>query len=379
MTCMKRRDFLHFLPVCALSLAACDAGQKQASALQVSLEPIGDYALQYAKQFTVKDYADGCALVTIAGSEHYFVVPEGAHLPEIVPEDAVVLQQPLDRCYLVSSSVMDMIVQLDALDDIALSGTKADGWYIPQARLAMEEGKILYAGKYSAPDYERILASDCNFCIQNTMVLHTPEVKEELEKFGIPVLVERSSYESGPLARMEWIKLYGVLFNCREKAEAVFNEKLAQIDSFLRQASTGKTAAFFSVTSNNLITVRKGGDYVAQMISMAGGTYVFANLADNGNNLATMNITQELFYAGAKDADVLFYNSTIEGAVSTTEQLLGKCPILKDFKAVQDKNVWCTSQSMFQQSMELCELMSDMHRVFVEQMPANLNYLIRVE
>ena len=38
------------------------------------------------------------------------------------------------------------------------------------------------------------------------MIYHTPEVKEQLERFGIPVLVERSSYESSPLARMEWIK-----------------------------------------------------------------------------------------------------------------------------------------------------------------------------
>lgn len=30
------------------------------------------------------------------------------------------------------------------------------------------------------------------------MIYHTPEVKEELESFGIPVLVERSSYERPP-------------------------------------------------------------------------------------------------------------------------------------------------------------------------------------
>ena len=53
------------------------------------------------------------------------------------------------------------------------------------------------------------------------MILHTPEVKEQLEHFGIPVLVERSSYESDPLARMEWIKLYGILLGREEQAEQV--------------------------------------------------------------------------------------------------------------------------------------------------------------
>lgn len=91
--------------------------------------------------------------------------------------------------------------------------------------------------------------------------------------------------------------------------------------------------------------MRKGGDYVAQMIEMAGGDYVFADLTDNGNNLSTMNLPLEDFYAGAKDADVLLYNSTIEGVVHTTEELVAKCPLLAEFKAVQSGSVWCTTQS----------------------------------
>ncbi len=100
-------------------------------------------------------------------------------------------------------------------------------------------------------------------------------------------------------------------------------ERLAPL---AEQASTGKRCAFFSITANNLANVRKGGDYVAQMIEMAGGDYVFAGLTDNGNNLSTMNLPLEDFYAGAKDADVLLYNSTIEGVVHTTEELVDKMP-----------------------------------------------------
>ena len=91
------------------------------------------------------------------------------------------------------------------------------------------------------------------------------------------------------------------------------------------------------------------------MIEMAGGDYVFADLTDNGNNLSTMNLPLEDFYAGAKDADVLLYNSTIEGVVHTTEELVAKCPLLAEFKAVQSGSVWCTTQSFFQQSTALVD------------------------
>lgn len=344
----------------------------QADETQADFQVESAYPLEYAKEFTVDECTGGTRLITIQNAR-YLVVPENSTVPNGLSEDITVLQKPLENVYLVSTSVMDPILKLDALSAVTLSGTSAENWYLPEAKEAMENGEISYAGKYSAPDYERIVSANCGLAIENTMIYHTPEVKEQLEKFGIPVLVERSSYESDPLARMEWVKLYGILFDKETEAETFFNEQVQRIRPLLGQDTTGKTAAFFSVTSNNLVTVRKSNDYVAKMIGMAGGEYVFSDLSDNGNNLATINLSLEEFYAGAKDADVLIYNSTIEGKIETTEQLLSKCPMLADFKAVQNGNVWCTTQSLFQESMELPDLILDMNRVFTAESPKAVN------
>lgn len=344
----------------------------QADETQADFQVESAYPLEYAKEFTVDKCTGGTRLITIQNAR-YLVVPENGTVPNGLSEDITVLQKPLENVYLVSTSAMDPILKLDALSAVTLSGTSAENWYLPEAKEAMENGEISYAGKYSAPDYERIVSANCGLAIENTMIYHTPEVKEQLEKFGIPVLVERSSYESDPLARMEWVKLYGILFDKEAEAETFFNEQVQRIRPLLGQDTTDKTAAFFSVTSNNLVTVRKSNDYVAKMIGMAGGEYVFSNLSDNGNNLATINLSLEEFYAGAKDADVLIYNSTIEGKIETTEQLLSKCPMLADFKAVQNGNVWCTTQSLFQESMELPDLILDMNRVFTAESPNAVN------
>ncbi len=330
------------------------------------------YPLEYAKEFTVDECTGGTKLITIQNAR-YLIVPENSTVPNGLSEDITVLQKPLKNVYLVSTSAMDPILKLDALSAVTLSGTSAENWYLPEAKEAMENGEISYAGKYSAPDYELIVSANCGLAIENTMIYHTPEVKEQLEKFGIPVLVERSSYESDPLARMEWVKLYGILFDKEAEAETFFNEQVQRIRPLLGQDTTGKTAAFFSVTSNNLVTVRKSNDYVAKMIGMAGGEYIFSDLSDNGNNLATINLSLEEFYVGAKGADVLIYNSTIEGKIETTEQLISKSPMLADFKAVQNGNVWCTTQSLFQESMELPDLILDMNRVFTAESPNAVN------
>ena len=365
---ITRNQFLKLVPAAALALSGC--GSKTEPANTESLVFSHHYQLDYAQQFTADCYEGGYTMVSIPDSgQKFLVVPQDAAEVDSLPADVTVLRQPVENIYLVSTSVMDLILHLDALDSITLSGTKAEGWYLPEAKQAMEEGRIAYAGKYSAPDYEQILAANCSLAIQNTMILHTPEVKEQLEHFGIPVLVERSSYESGPLERMEWIKLYGILLGKEDTAEQVFAAQEAAIAPLLEQEPTGKSCAFFSLSSNNLATVRKGSDYVAKMIEMAGGAYVFSDLTDNGNSLATMNLPLEDFYAGAKDADVLIYNSAIEGTIASVSQLTEKFPLLSEFKAVQNGQVWCTSQSLFQQSMELADLILDMNKVFTEGTP----------
>lgn len=362
---ITRNQFLKLIPAATLVLSGCSSKTEPANT--ESLVFSHHYQLDYAQQFTADCYEGGYTMVSIPDSgQKFLVVPQDAAEVDSLPADVTVLRQPVENIYLVSTSVMDLILHLDALDSVTLSGTKAEGWYLPEAKQAMEAGRIAYAGKYSAPDYEQILAANCSLAIQNTMILHTPEVKEQLEHFGIPVLVERSSYESGPLERMEWIKLYGILLGKEEQAEQVFAAQEAAIAPLLEQEPTGKSCAFFSLSSNNLATVRKGSDYVAKMIEMAGGAYVFSDLTDNGNSLATMNLPLEDFYAGAKDADVLIYNSAIEGTIASVSQLTEKFPLLSEFKAVQNGQVWCTSQSLFQQSMELADLILDMNKVFTE-------------
>ena len=334
--------------------------------------------LDYAQQFAV-DYAQGYTRLTIDGSV-YLLVPQDAGIPAGLPEEVTVLRSPVQNIYMQATAAMDSFVQLDALDAVTLSGTKADGWYIPEARRAMEEGRLTYAGKYSAPDYELIVSQNCGLALESTMILHNPEVKEQLERFGIPVLVERSSYESHPLGRMEWIKLYGALMGKEAEAEAFFDSQLARLAPVLEQESTGKTVAFFYITSNGMASVRKPGDYISKAIELAGGVYVFHGLAGEENALSTMNMQMESFYSGAKDADILIYNSAIDANLTEIAELVAKSEPLADFKAVQEGNVWCTGKSMFQEALGVGDMILDINAILTQENPSDedLNYLHRL-
>ena len=347
----------------------------------IDMQSIGQMELSYATQFSVSYYEDGYVLITVLEDGRYLVVPEGHTVPQGLDEDIKVLKQPLNRIYLVSTSVMDLFRAIEGLDFVRLSGLKAEDWYIEEARQAMEAGKMLYAGKYSAPDFELILSEQCGLAIENTMIYHNPEVKEQLEQLGIPVLVERSSYESHPLGRMEWIKLYGVLTGKEAKAQAYFDEQISKLTDILMGENKGKTVAFFYVTANGAVNVRKTGDYVTKMIELAGGTYVPADTTESENALSTMNMQMEAFYEAVKDADYLIYNSTIDGELGSLEDLYAKSELFRDFKAVRDGHVWCMGKNMFQESTGLGDVILDIYRILTEEDldEAGLHYIYRLQ
>jgi iron complex transport system substrate-binding protein len=83
--------------------------------------------------------------------------------------------------------------------------------------------------------------------------------------------------------------------------------------------------------------------------------------------VATSTVTMEFeaFYAAAKDADFIIYNSTIDGGVFTIDQLIGKSNLLADFKAVKTGNVWCTEQNLYQETTKLGLMTADIHQMLV--------------
>ena len=337
------------------------------TAPEPSEEPEGVYKtgsmkLEYANQFSVDNYSDGSALLTI-GEDRFLILPEGIAEPGF-ETDAVIIRRPLSHIYMAASSAMDLISCLDSMDKIRFTSTTRSNWALEPVIQALDNGALLYAGKYSAPDFEMLLEEKCDLAVESTMIYHSPAIKEQIETLEIPVIVEKSSYETHPLGRVEWIKVYGLLLGLSEEAETFFNAQIAQLDGLKTLAGETKTVAFFHINTVGAAVVRKPGDYVSKMIQMAGGTYVPEELAEEEENaLSTMNLQMEAFYYGAKDADILIYNSTIDGKLDTIDQLLGKSSLLADFKAVQNGNVWCTEQSMFQQSSASAGMIRDLNAI----------------
>ena len=358
--------------------ATAPATEPEAAAPEISgLTFQEETELLYAQCFHLYRYEGGYTLIRIVDGGDFLVVPEGAAVPDGLDDSITVLQQPISHIYLAATSAMALFSAMDAVDAIHMTGVQASGWYIDAAVEGLNNGSILFAGKYSEPDYEMLINEECDLAIESTMIYHTPKVKEMIEDLGIPVLVDRSSYESYPLGRTEWIKLYAALVGKEAEAAAFFDQQADIIRQLENFENTGKTVAFFYVNSDGSIVIRKPTDYIPKMIALAGGKYAFENLITD-QTATSISITMENFYATAVDADVLIYNASIDAPISSIDELLAKDALFADFKAVKEGNVWCTGKSFYQATDIVGEMIRDIHHVLTDGDESAMTFLTQV-
>lgn len=368
------------------TLAGCKKSEKSHNAeenlqLGSSLDYEESMELKYASCFSVDYYKGGYKLISLSDGSRFITVPQGGTLPADIPQDITPIYQPVENIYLTATSAMCLFDALGRCDAIKLSGTREDGWYIESAVNAMKNGDMLYAGKYNQPDYELLLENSCPLAVESTMIGKASDVKEKLESLDIAVLVDQSGLEPHPLGRAEWIRLYGALLDEEKKAESEFLKQVEYLSETEKKGKSAKTVAFFHVNSNGGVVVRQSSDYMSKMIELAGGEYVFNSQDSEEKSTSTKTIEMEAFFAAAKDADVIIYNSTIGGEIKDISELCALNPLLAELKAVKSGNVWCTARNMFQETMQLGKMIENFSQILNpdEDTPSKLEYLYKLQ
>lgn len=351
-----------------------DTSEKSAAPEIAGLTYESAMDLSFAECFDVYYYNDGYKLLDIHDDARYLIVPEGKEAPDDLDLEIQILQQPLDTIYMAATSPMALFDAIGSVDSIKLSGLDASGWYIQSAADAINNGEMTFAGKYDEPDYELLVGDDCDLAIESTMILHAPKVQEMIETLGIPVFTDRSSYESQPLGRTEWIKLYGAMMNKEEEAKTFFDQQAQVIEKLKDFTNTEKTVAFFYINTSGSPVVRNPKDYISSMIEIAGGRNAFADLQDDSGK-TSVAITMEEFYNTAADADYLIYNSSIDASVKSIDDLLAKESLMADFKAVKEGNVWVTDDSMYQHTDIIGELITDLNLMLTGGSEEDMTFL----
>lgn len=344
--------------------------------------------LKYAKLFSVDYYKGGYKLLTITNRDEdtaivskqskILLVPDGMSTPSGVDADTLVLKAPVTNMLVSSTPVTSLMNASNCLSGISQVTYDKKSWYIDAVKKAFDDGKLTYVGDYKAPDYESIIAGSPSLAIYSTMLTSVPDVAAKLKELGVNYILDQSTYEDHPLGRVEWAKLYAALCNEEEAATAMFNEQAAYVDTLSKAENTGKSVAVFYITSKGKLYVRNAGDYLAQMVSIAGGNYIFSDL--NPDKTGTQELGIESFYEKAKDADYIIYVWNLGGKPSTMADFTSYNSVLSDLKAVKDGNVWCTTPDFFQIADTIGSMINDINLMFkADAGTSELTYLKKLK
>ena len=319
-------------------------------------------------------YDSKYCMIIINGTDYYMLNGSGYSIPTDIKDKVRVLDVPLNNIDLVSHSTVDFFDCLDALECVSFTSINTKNSQNEKITRLLNEDKIKYAGKYSAPDFEMLINNQCSLVIENTMITHTPDIINRLSDVNIPVMIDYSSHERDLLGRMEWIKLYGLLCNKLDDAKEIFNEKEKMLNASFDKVN--KKVAYFYISENGGIVIRKNNDYIVNMINIAGGEYVFEG-NEEYDGTGQMTIQKEAFFEKVSDCDVLIYNSTINGKINTKEELISKCEVLKNTKAYREDSIYCTNSNIYLSVMSLPEIVTELNELFLNNETGEYFYKIR--
>lgn len=366
----KTKGLLKRIAACVLvaamtvSSAACGNSSQSNNTVNEAQQYSGklefDHSVEfkYADNVSIDCYKGGYRMIKINENDPILVVPEGMQVPSGLDSDVYVLQRPLTNMLISSTPTMSLINAIDCLDSVALTTTDVSGWYIDNVKTRMEAGSIKYVGSASEPDYELMAASGVNFAIFSSGV--SEDVTAKLKQLGIHLVIDQSNVGSHPLARVEWIKVYGAIFDKEDAANKAFEEQEKLVNS-IDGTKTGKSVAVFYITSKGVLYARNAGDYMAKMVTLAGGDYILDGKVGVGKT-GNEKMEPEAFYSYAKDADVIIYVWSMGGKPATLSDFVARSSILGDMKAVKEGNVWCTTPDFFQTSATIGNIISDINK-----------------
>ncbi|MFD0991285.1 ABC transporter substrate-binding protein [Mariniflexile jejuense] len=125
---------------------------------------------------------------------------------------------------------------------------------------------------------------------------------ETIKKSGIPVIFNGDWVEASPLAKAEWIKFFGALFNKEKEANAIFNTiKTNYLEAkLLAKNAKTKPTILSGAMHNDVWFLPNGNSTEAQILKDANTNYLWHDSEGTGS----LSLNFERVFSKAKDADI---------------------------------------------------------------------------
>jgi iron complex transport system substrate-binding protein len=332
-----------------VSLSSCLVPQNNDTA---GLSVVRTIRPEYAEGFLIQEMSDSSFRITLLNLEH---------LPDTLQQISW-RPQEISRIACLSTTHIPFIKKLGLLHLVSGSGF-TDLVVDPDVRRLIESGQIVNLTIGHKLDDEKVFGS------QPDIMFVYPYGGEEYVKFleaGIGCIQISEYLEKSPLARAEWMKLFGVLLNREREADSLFQEirnaYLQHMDK-VKSSSAERPAVFTGSYDGGFWYMPPGNSFAAALIRDAGGRYIYEDSLSGGNLVYPF----EKVLADAHGCD--FWGKIIfEKGPLTAEKLTEGDARLQSLKSFQNRNVfYCNAAETDYHGMAVLEpevMLADLIAIF---------------
>ena len=301
-----------------LLLVGCSAEKSPEKAAQ----PCGELTtLEYAKNLKI---GDSCGV-------------QMAEIRSIVGRDTLIRRfrraAPPSKVVALSSAQIGYMLRLGEQGRIIAVG---DGKYIADSALYQNvaAGAVAQVGSGPTLSLEKLME------LQPQLVMSFAtgggqDDYERIEALGLPLMLTSEWQEEHPLAKAEWIKLYGMLFGKEALADSIYEQIKKNYDtishSTLHIPHSSCPRVLVGMSYGGVWYAPGGNSYTAQLIKDAGGCYLWADTEER-----ELRLPLEQVFALADSADIWINPSMF----STAEEILAAEPRAARIKAFREKRVY---------------------------------------
>jgi iron complex transport system substrate-binding protein len=172
----------------------------------------------------------------------------------------------------------------------------------PKCRKWFSKSNVTEAGKGVTINMETLLKSNPDLVLTYFIDNKGRDEWNGLSRNGIPIIFLQNYLENHPLARAEWLKVFGWLLGKPAEAETFFNmvkEHYENLAAAIQESNPEKPTVFCNAPYSGNWDVPAGDSYMAAMFADAGADYLWKDIKGAGK--ITLDI--EKVYQKARNAD----------------------------------------------------------------------------
>ena len=207
-----------------------------------------------------------------------------------------------------------------------------------KTRIRIDNGAVRELGKNEGINTEVLLELQPNLVVAFG-VDGTNKSMETIERAGTPVIYNGDWVEKSPLAKAEWIKFFGVLYNKEKEANSIFN----QIEHDYIEAkkialnATSKPTVLCGAMYKDVWYLPNGTSAEAQFLNDANANYLWKDTKETGS----IALSFEAVFNKAKTTDLWLSPSYY----SSYEALEKSNAHYTQFSAFQEKKIFTFSNT----------------------------------